>query len=234
MMEYALKLTVGLIGVMLVLRFMGKKELAQITPLDFVYALILGSIVEESLFDPSVDVYEIIFALLYWAVLIYLIEKFALKSRRFRRLTKGQPVILINDGELDSKVMRKNHMEVDEVRSLLRRHNVFTLREVRYALLEENGQLSILKYASEDPPTRGETMKQFPENVRSHLFIDDGKVEHETLEQCGYDENWLKEHLKHETGYEINDIFFAEWNKNDGFFVQEKQTDNGSGNLNHN
>lgn len=65
MMMYALKLTLGLIGVLIVLRVMGKKELAQITPLDFVYALILGGIIEESLYDATVPVYEMLFSIFF-------------------------------------------------------------------------------------------------------------------------------------------------------------------------
>jgi Predicted membrane protein len=84
---YAMKLTLGLIGVMIVLRLMGKKELAQVTPLDFVYALILGGIIEESLYDATVPVYEMLFSIFFWALLIFILEKFALKSRRFKSIS---------------------------------------------------------------------------------------------------------------------------------------------------
>lgn len=145
MMMYALKLTLGLIGVLIVLRLMGKKELAQITPLDFVYALILGGIIEESLYDATVPVYEMLFSIFFWALLIFVLEKFALKSRRFKSLAQGDPVILINDGQLNAEVMEKNNMDVDEVRMLLRLNGVFSLSKVKYAILEESGGLSVMQ-----------------------------------------------------------------------------------------
>lgn len=223
MIMYALKLTVGLIGVMIVLRLMGKKELAQITPLDFVYALILGGIIEEALYDATIPVYEMIFSLFFWALLIFVLEKFALKNRKFKSLAQGDPVILINDGQLNSEVMEKNNMDVDEVRMLLRLKDVFSLSEVKYAILEESGGLSVMKYAGEEPPTRDELKTDYSDNFLSYLLVDAGKVEDQRLEEMGKDETWLRERLKEERGVELEDVFFAEWDEQKGFFVQEHE-----------
>lgn len=223
MMMYALKLTLGLIGVLIVLRLMGKKELAQITPLDFVYALILGGIIEESLYDATVPVYEMLFSIFFWALLIFVLEKFALKSRRFKSLAQGDPVILINDGQLNAEVMEKNNMDVDEVRMLLRLNGVFSLSKVKYAILEESGGLSVMQYAGEEPPSRNELKTDYSENVISYLLVDAGKLEDQRLKEIGKDETWLREKLKEERGVELEDIFFAEWDEQNGFFIQKHQ-----------
>ncbi|WP_084135703.1 DUF421 domain-containing protein [Jeotgalicoccus psychrophilus] len=223
MMMYALKLTLGLIGVLIVLRLMGKKELAQITPLDFVYALILGGIIEESLYDATVPVYEMLFSIFFWALLIFVLEKFALKSRRFKSLAQGDPVILINDGQLNAEVMEKNNMDVDEVRMLLRLNGVFSLSKVKYAIFEESGGLSVMQYAGEEPPSRNELKTDYSENVISYLLVDAGKLEDQRLKEIGKDETWLREKLKEERGVELEDIFFAEWDEQNGFFIQKHQ-----------
>lgn len=223
MMMYALKLTLGLIGVLIVFRLMGKKELAQITPLDFVYALILGGIIEESLYDATVPVYEMLFSIFFWALLIFVLEKFALKSRRFKSLAQGDPVILINDGQLNAEVMEKNNMDVDEVRMLLRLNGVFSLSKVKYAILEESGGLSVMQYAGEEPPSRNELKTDYSENVISYLLVDAGKLEDQRLKEIGKDEIWLREKLKEERGVELEDIFFAEWDERNGFFIQKHQ-----------
>lgn len=223
MMMYALKLTLGLIGVLIVLRLMGRKELAQIAPIDFVYALILGGIIEESLYDATVPVYEMLFSLFFWALLIYVLEKFALKSRIFKSVAQGDPVVLIKDGQLDSEIMKKNNMDVDEVRMLLRMKEVFSLSKVKYAILEESGELSVMQYAGGEPPTRSELKTDYPENELSYLFVDSGIVEHERLKEIGKDETWLREKIKEETGLDLDNVFFAEWDEYNGFFVQERQ-----------
>src|SRR5699024_1508332 len=221
MLMYAMKLTLGLIGVMIVLKLMGKKELAQVTPLDFVYALILGGIIEESLYDATVPVYEMLFSIFFWALLIFVLEKFALKSRRFKSISQGDPQLLINEGHLDRKIMDENKMDVDEVRMLLRMKEVFSLSQVKYGILEESGELSVMKYAREEAPTRAEIMKEYSENVLPELLIDGGKVEHQRLKNINRDESWLRENIKKETGADLEDVFFAEWDEENGFFIQK-------------
>lgn len=221
MLMYAMKLTLGLIGVMIVLKLMGKKELAQVTPLDFVYALILGGIIEESLYDVTVPVYEMLFSIFFWALLIFVLEKFALKSRRFKSISQGDPQLLINEGHLDRKIMDENKMDVDEVRMLLRMKDVFSLSQVKYGILEESGELSVMQYAREEAPTRVEIMKEYSENVLPELLIDGGKVEHQRLKNINRDESWLRENIKKETGADLEDVFFAEWDEENGFFIQK-------------
>lgn len=221
MLMYAMKLTLGLIGVMIVLKLMGKKELAQVTPLDFVYALILGGIIEESLYDATVPVYEMLFSIFFWALLIFVLEKFALKSRRFKSISQGDPQLLINEGHLDRKIMDENNMDVDEVRMLLRMKDVFSLSQVKYGILEESGELSVMQYAREEAPTRVEIMKEYSENVLPELLIDGGKVEHQRLKNINRDESWLRENIKKETGADLEDVFFAEWDEENGFFIQK-------------
>lgn len=222
MLTYVVKLTAGLIGVMIVLRLLGKKEMAQVTPLDFVYALILGSVIEEALYETTMPFYEMLFALAYWGLLIYIVEKFALKSQRFRRFAKGGPDLLINDGYLDTQVMGKNNMDVDEVRELLRLQGIFSLRNVSYAILENSGQLSVMEYSANEPISRGEMRDDFKERGLSYLFIDGGAIEYKTLHNAGHDEDWLRKKIDEDTDYDFDEIYFAEWSKNEGFFIQEK------------
>ncbi|CAM4195729.1 DUF421 domain-containing protein [Lacicoccus alkaliphilus] len=221
-MSYFIKLTAGLIGVMIILRLLGPKELAQITPLDFVYALILGSIVEESLYETDTPFYHMLMMLGYWALLIYVIERFAMKNERFRRLTKGSAQMLINDGKIDKKVLDRNNMDVDEVRELLRMKGVFSLREVKHAIMETSGLLSIIRYADEEPPNRSQVMTDYRENSISYLFIDGGEIEYTALKAAGFDEDWLKRNIEEDAGASIKDIFIAEWNETEGFYIQTK------------
>lgn len=221
-MSYFVKLTAGLIGVMIILRLLGPKEMAQITPLDFVYALILGSIVEESLYETTTPFYHMLLMLAYWALLIYVIERFAMKNERFRRLTKGSSQLLINDGKIDKKVLDRNNMDVDEVRELLRMQGVFSLREVKHAIMEKSGMLSVIKHADEEPPSRNQVLEDYKENAMSYLFIDGGEIEHRSLQAAGFDEDWLRSTIKEETGKDVKNVFLAEWNDTEGFFIQER------------
>ena len=93
-MEYGLnaaKLAVGILMLIFILRLLGKKELAQITPYDVVYLLVFGGILEESLYDKKITLLHFIFSISVWAVMIYLIERLAMKFNVFRKLLKGSP-----------------------------------------------------------------------------------------------------------------------------------------------
>ncbi|TVT29718.1 DUF421 domain-containing protein [Salinicoccus cyprini] len=222
MLTYAVKLTTGLVGVMIVMRLIGKKELAQITPLDFIYALILGSTIEESLYESTMPFYDMLFALFYWGLLIYIIEKVAVNNGWLRKVAKGKPQLLISNGILDTEVMRKNKMDLDEVRELFRMNGIFSLRTVRYAILENSGFLSVLEYAGDEPPSRKEMGIEYGENDWNHLFVDAGKVEQEALKDAGVDEAWLRQKIEEETDCDFEDVYFAEWSQSKGFFIQSK------------
>src|SRR5699024_11831363 len=97
------------------------------------------------------------------------------------RFAKGGPDLLINDGYIDPKVMKNNNMDVDEVKELLRLQGVFALRNVRYAIIENSGQLSVLQYSANEPISRGEMKEDFRESELSYRFIVDGEIECKTL-----------------------------------------------------
>src|SRR5699024_10257041 len=149
----ALKLLIGLIALMVVVRVLGKKEMAKITALDFVYLLILGGILEEAIYDEQVTIAHLLFALILWAVAVYLFEKIMQKSDKIRVVVMGNPALVIKEGKLDKKVLKKAMLDIEQLRTLLRQQGIFSFREVQYAYLETNGTISVMKYAAFDPAT---------------------------------------------------------------------------------
>lgn len=219
-LSIAIKLATGMVGLVIVTRMLGKKEMSQVTPLDFVYALVLGGIVEDGIYDPAVSIWQILFGLAVWYILIYIVEKVTQHSDKVSHVLKGSPEILISHGKVNVKVMRKNHLDIEQVRQLLRLNGVFSVEKVSYAILENNGQLSVMQKASEEPLTREDYMDSYPQNVLTYLFVEKGKVDHSDLKLAGKKEEWLIKSLK-EKGYRLENIEFAEWNEHDGFYIQE-------------
>lgn len=78
-----------------------------LTPFDFIYALILGGILEEGIYDEKVTIWQILFAISIWGIFIYIIEFFTEKNKLIRKLLKGSPSIIIRNGELNLKEMQK-------------------------------------------------------------------------------------------------------------------------------
>lgn len=215
------KLVTGMLGLIAVTRLLGKKEMSQVTPLDFVYALVLGGIIEESMYDQATGLGEIFTALLVWGTLIFTVEKVTQKSDRLRHTLKGTPSLIIENGQVNIKTLKKNKLEIEELRELLRLNGIFSIREVSYAILENNGELSVSKKAEEEPVTRKEIQNHFPENKPSYLLIEEGVIDSKALKQANQSEEWVKRQLQ-KLNYPLEDIQFAEWDQSSGFYVQTK------------
>ncbi|RDW15072.1 DUF421 domain-containing protein [Oceanobacillus chungangensis] len=215
-----MKIIVGLIALLLVVRLLGKKELSQITPFDLVYLLVLGGLLEESVYDDLVSVWDILYAIALWAILIFIIEMIVRKIEKMRPVLKGEPSIIVSDGELDIKKLKKNKLESEQLRTMLRQQGIFSLKEVKYAVLEPSGQLSVMKNELSSPVT-AEMLSIKPEETSlSYLLVDEGRIEDKTLEYIGKDEEWLRAQL-YEKGYkDLSKIYYAEWSKTHGFVVR--------------
>lgn len=105
--QIALKLVIGLIGLIVITRLLGKKEMSQVTPFDFIYALVLGGILEEGIYDKKVSIWQILFAIGVWGLSIYAIEVYSQKRDGMKNLIKGKPAIIIRNGKLDYRQMKK-------------------------------------------------------------------------------------------------------------------------------
>lgn len=136
-----------------------------------------------------------------------------------RPIIKGEPSIIIHDGVLNIKNMKKNKLEAEQLRSMLRLQGIFSVKEVKYAILEPSGELSIMETEEEQPITPEMIAIEPEESALSHLIVDEGEIQHKVLKEINKTEKWLKNLLK-EHGYDdVRDIFYAEWSKADGLTV---------------
>ncbi|MER2030124.1 MAG: DUF421 domain-containing protein [Solibacillus sp.] len=206
-----IKIIAGFIALMVVIRFIGKKELTEVTPFDFVFIVILGGTLEEGVYDEKVKIWDVLYTIGLWTTLYLLTDFLVRKFERLRPIIKGEPSILVNNGLLDIKALEKNKMESEQLRSLLRMQGVFSISEVKYVLLEPGGQISLLKKDSSEEDTGG---------VLTHLIIDEGQLEERILAQIGKDKQWIIHHLKEEGYEDIKKIYYAEWSEENGFYVQ--------------
>lgn len=202
----AFKLVAGLAGLLLIMRLLGKKTLSEITPFDLIYTLVLGGIIEESIYDDLVHVGHILFALVIWGSLIYIIEVFVQKNDKINRTVKGKPSVLVLDGKLNIEELEKNHMEMEQLRALLRTSSCFSLQEAKHAILETGGEISVMK-------------NEEAVSALSVLLIDEGHVEKTTLQSIGKDEAWLLDELTKVSKETPKDIIYAEWSEENGLYV---------------
>ncbi|UOQ84363.1 DUF421 domain-containing protein [Gracilibacillus salinarum] len=213
------KIIIGFIALIIVMRVMGKKELTQITPVDFVYLLVLGGLLENAVYNSTVTFWEVLYSLALWSVLIYVLELLVRHFEWLRPVLKGEPNIIIKDGILNIKNLKKNKLESEQLRSMLRLQGIFSITEVKYAILEPSGDLSVMRKESDEAVTAEMMNIQPRETSLTHLVIDEGAIQKRTLDMIDKDEEWLRSLLK-ENGYDdISNIYYAEWSETDGLMV---------------
>lgn len=200
------KLILGLIALLIVVRLLGRKSLAQMTPYDFVYTLVLGGVLEEALYDAKVNLLHLILGVSLWGILIYGLEYISTKNDYLNKLFKGEPSVVIFNGQLVRPALKKNKLEMEQLRALLRTSGCYSLQNAKHMIMETGGQVSLTTY-DEDEVTL------------SLLLVDEGSIENKVLENHQLDKQWLMDELA-KLGYpSITQIAYAEWSQENGFYV---------------
>ncbi|MDO3660310.1 DUF421 domain-containing protein [Bacillus sp. C28GYM-DRY-1] len=218
-LNVAIELVCGLVILFVILKFLGKTQFSQLTPFDFISALILGELVGNAVYDQEIKVKEIIYASLLWGLLIYLIELITQKIKGTRKFLEGEPNIVIHKGKLKYKMLKKNKLDINQLQSLLRQKGCFSIQEVEYAILETNGMVSVLPKAEFDKPTRKDMNLPTKDVSLPITLILDGEIVFDNLVEAGVDEQWLKQSLQQHGVEKAEDVLYAEWHASQPLYV---------------
>lgn len=153
-----------------------------------------------------------------WGGLLFLVEYLSQKFLAFRGVVEGKPSALIKNGMVDRESLRKNRMNINQLQSLLRQSEPFSIREVVYCYLEANGSVSILKKSKYQKTTQEDF--NIPSTVVSVpvTIIRDSEVLWDKIIDLGFNESWLKAQLNTQNIIDYKDVFIAEWLQGDGLF----------------
>lgn len=220
-MSIMISVGIGLLGIVVITRLLGKKQLAQVTPLDFVYILVLGGIVEQGLYNTDVQWFHMVFTFVLWGLVIYVLETLTQKYDGLRWFIKGGNAVLMQDGQVYHHNLKKNKLELEQLRMLLRTQGIFSFRDVEYAILETNGTVTVLEKAETASASRDDDSSAPAQKEPSFLLVENGSMHLSNLRASGWHAPDLKEALHH-LGYRLTDLYFAEWTSKDGFFVQTR------------
>ena len=178
------------------IRLLGKRQMGELELNELVIAMLVSDFASTPLQDLSMPLYYGIVSALTLLSLSLLFSFLCLKSLRFRMIFYGNPTVIINNGKLVQSAMRRNRFTVDELLGELRVQGIMDLRSVKYAILETNGQLSILPAAAEQPVTAGDIGIETEDEAPPVLVINDGRLLTEALTSQGLDQRWLQKVLK--------------------------------------
>ncbi|RLQ96146.1 DUF421 domain-containing protein [Falsibacillus albus] len=217
------KILVGFAALFFIVSVTGRASIYQLTPFHLVFVLVLGEFLGNALYENSVSTLQFLYGTTIWMLLMLTVEWTTQKFKKTRTLLVGNPAIVIREGIYDKEMLKRNKIEVNQVASLLRQNSVFSVREVKYGILEANGQISILLKDQHKTPTKQDMMLAVKEEDLPISFIVDGQILNDNLKDRGFSKQWLMQELK-KHGYEDEKrIFYADWQADDGLHISPMQ-----------
>ena len=189
------------------IRLLGKHQVGELEPAEFVLALIIADIASVPMQDYGIPLLMGVIPIITLLCLSMILSMLSMKSLRLRALLTGVPSILIRNGKLDQREMRRTRMTVDEILEELRLQGYTGLADVQYAILETNGQLSVLPYAMRKPPTAEDMDVQVSDRGLPIVLINDGRLLSYNLRKKGLNEAWLNKRLVEYKLHSIKQVY---------------------------
>ncbi|SEM10425.1 Uncharacterized membrane protein YcaP, DUF421 family [Mesobacillus persicus] len=222
--ELFIRLTVSFFALLLLTMFMGRKEISQLTLFNFVSAMAIGTLGGSLIIDHSLSIRNGILALVGWTLLTLLIGYIDMKSRAFRKFIDGDPVIVIKQGRIMERALRKVQLDVDSLRAMLREKDVFSLTDVKFAIFEVDGTLSVMK--NESIQTNRSNLKDKQEDTHFPVpteVISDGIVNTNNLSKLNLDKKWLHRQLQQSGVHSVSEVFYAEVQQDGSLYIDKRQ-----------
>lgn len=207
--------------VLVVMRLMGKREIGQLQPFELAISIMIADLASTPMADAGIPITNGIIPILALLVMHLLISIVNIKSIKAREILCGKPAILIYRGKIDEKALKKERFTVNELEERLRGSNVVNIGDVEYAILETNGQVTVIqKPEKKNVTVQDLNIKPEYEGLAYDLVLD-GKVMYENLKKLKKDYDWLKKQVS-KFGILPEQALIVTMDGKGDFFCQEK------------
>lgn len=220
--DVALRAIISLVSLFLITKMLGKKQVSQLSLFDYVIGISIGNFAAEMTINIESQYLNGIVAVTIFGVVAYIVSILTMKSIWLRRYFMGTPTLLIQDGKLLEKNFKKVKYDMNDLLEQCRTNGYFDLNEIRYAIMEANGSLSILPKTQERPvKVKDMDLKPAPEGLCANVIID-SKIMPNNLKNFGKDSAWLEKELKVKGYQDTSKILLATLDVNEKLTVFER------------
>ena len=206
LLVYIVRCLVMILATWFICNFIGKKSMAQFTPYDVAILFIISNVISQPLVNK--DLFKTAFGVIILSISIVIISRLSLQ-RKFYGID-GMPSVVIANGKLIKEELKKNHLNIYTLLSMLRLQGYNKIADVNFAILETGGQISVTPKSSARPPTTKEMKLKIPDEGLTFAVIVDGKINKSILPYVKIDEKWLLHELNKSYQAEPKDVFYAE------------------------
>ncbi len=223
--EVIIRISLSFLLLLCLTRLMERKEIAQMTFFNFASAIAIGSIAGNLVFNSQLSIRNGVISLIGWGLLTFFTGWIVIKSKKARKIIDGEPLIIIKNGKIMEKPLRKASLDLDTLNALLREKNIFSIRDVEYVIFEITGKISVVKKDQKQPVTKGDL------NIENHHksilptiteVVSDGIINTPNLLKLNLDTAWLKRQLQQAGVKTISDVFYAEIQSDGTLFIDYK------------
>ena len=179
-----------------VVRLMGKRQIGQMEPSEFVVTMLVANLASIPMQDGAIPLYSGVIPIVTVLGVELVLSALSMKNTKLRKLLCGKPVILVENGNILQKNLRKTRITLDELTGHLREKDVLDLQSVQYAILETNGNLSVFPYPKEKPASAKEAGVQVKKQYLPVTIISDGEILTKNLSKAGKDRAWVQKVLQ--------------------------------------
>ena len=214
--------------VIFTMRLMGKRQIGELQPYEFVITIMISDLaalpMQDTRFPLLLGVIPIV-TLLLLKILLSLIE---LKSQKARKIIDGEPTILVYNKQINYSALKKQQINIDELMEELRLLGYFDLSNIQYAILENNGRLSVLpsNQSSSSSSSNNQSPSSKKEPLLPTILVSDGKINTNTLTSINKDEEWISNVLKNHNINSIKDVVIAMYDTTGNFKYQLYDNEN--------
>ncbi|MBX4258221.1 DUF421 domain-containing protein [Clostridium estertheticum] len=210
---------IGFFTLLIFTRVLGKQQVSQLTFFDYVVGITIGSTASTLTTDLTSRAWPHWVGLITWTVLCLILQFITIKSKTAEKFLDGEPTIIITNGKILEKSMEKFRYTISDLLAQLRDKGIFDLNDVAYAVLEKDGQLSILKKTESDPVTPKDLNIKTSSACIDYEVIYDGSIVQDNLIIINRNERWLMNKLKKQNITDVSQVFLAVYNETSGLHV---------------
>jgi uncharacterized membrane protein YcaP (DUF421 family) len=198
-----------LVILFLLTKWLGKRQISQLSFFEYVVGITIGSIAAEVSTGLEQNYLEGVYSMLVWATVPFIIGLLSLKSKRLRNFVEGEGTIFIKDGKVLEDNLKKEKYTIDELMELLRNKDVFNVSDVEFAVLEPNGTLNVLLKKENQPLTPKDLGLKVGQEKETQTVIMDGKILNQPLSASGHNQEWLHTELE-KLGVTLDNVFIGQ------------------------
>ncbi|MGN0317439.1 MAG: DUF421 domain-containing protein [Lachnospira sp.] len=220
---YVIVLSLGsLLTIFVLTKLIGYRQMSQMSMFDYINGITIGSIAAEMATSLENDFVLPFTAMIVYGLFTLLISYICNKSIKARRFVEGRPLVLLSNGELYRKNLKKAKLDVPELLAQCRIAGYFDISQLEAAILEGNGKISFLPRATDRPVTPADIQLQPEQDYMVANVIIDGKIMEENLRHTGNNERWLQNMIKGQGAKSVEDVFLATCDRNNQLTVYLK------------